>query len=92
MNVDGSNQVRLTHNESQDGHPDWSPDTNYIVFESERDGNFEIYVMNPDGSDPRNLTNNSLDDYLPSWSPRLTGTAPDAFPTLTVPASMTPRT
>ncbi|HID86182.1 MAG TPA: hypothetical protein EYP55_02260 [Anaerolineae bacterium] len=40
-----------------------------IVFESERDGNGEIYIMNNDGSDPVNLTNNPAWDGLPSWSP-----------------------
>jgi len=33
-----------------------------IAFESDRDGNREIYVMNSDGSGQTNLTNNSADD------------------------------
>jgi len=28
-----------------------------IVFQSDRDGNYDLYIMNPDGSDQRNLTN-----------------------------------
>lgn len=40
-----------------------------IVFESERDGKGEIYVMNSDGSDLVNLTNNPAWDGLPAWSP-----------------------
>jgi Tol biopolymer transport system component len=28
-----------------------------IVFQSSRDGNFDLYIMNPDGTDQRNLTN-----------------------------------
>lgn len=40
-----------------------------IVFESERDGKGEIYVMNSDGSDPVNLTHDPAWDGLPSWSP-----------------------
>ena len=40
-----------------------------IAFASDRDGNYEIYVMNSDGSNQTRLTNNSaLDTYL-SWSP-----------------------
>ena len=40
-----------------------------ITFETDRDGNREIYVMEPDGSNPVNLTNNPADDMQPSWSP-----------------------
>ena len=36
---------------------------------SNRDGNYEIYVMNPDGSTPTRLTNISADDINPAWSP-----------------------
>lgn len=40
-----------------------------IAFASDRDGNFEIYVMNADGTNHVNLTNHpALDDH-PAWSP-----------------------
>lgn len=40
-----------------------------IVFESTRDGNFEVYSMNADGSGVANLTNNPGIDRVPQWSP-----------------------
>jgi TolB protein len=40
-----------------------------IAFDSDRDGNREIYVMDPDGSNLLNLTNNPGDDFDPAWSP-----------------------
>ena len=40
-----------------------------IAFESERDGNVEIYVMNADGTGLTNLTNNAAGDWIPVWSP-----------------------
>jgi ABC-type sugar transport system substrate-binding protein len=40
-----------------------------IAFETDRDGNREIYVMEPDGANPVNLSNNPADDMQPSWSP-----------------------
>jgi len=40
-----------------------------IAFVSDRDGNFEIYVMNADGSDPRRLTDHPFSDTSPAWSP-----------------------
>ena len=39
-----------------------------IAFVSERDGNFEIYVMGADGKNQRRLTNNPLAEWDPSWS------------------------
>ena len=44
-----------------------------IAFESERDGNDEIYVMNADGTEQTRLTNNSDWEQEPSWSPFITG-------------------
>src|SRR5687767_3392148 len=40
-----------------------------IAFQSNRDGNNEIYVMNGDGSGLTNLTDNPADDFGPVWSP-----------------------
>ena len=40
-----------------------------IAFSSDRDGNFEIYVMDADGKNQRKLTTNRRDDRYPSWSP-----------------------
>ena len=40
-----------------------------IAFMSDRDGNYEIYVMNADGENQQRLTNNRHDDRNPSWSP-----------------------
>lgn len=40
-----------------------------IVFHSERDGNFEIYVMNPDGTMPTRLTNTPDPERTPAFSP-----------------------
>ena len=40
-----------------------------IAFASDRDGNFEIYVMNADGSGVTRLTNNPASDGAPAWSP-----------------------
>jgi len=40
-----------------------------IAFVSNRDNNFEIYVMNPDGSSQQRLTNDRAKDIEPAWSP-----------------------
>jgi len=46
-----------------------SPEQTKIAFVSDRDGNWEIYVMNADGSEQKRLTNNHAYDWFPSWSP-----------------------
>ncbi len=40
-----------------------------IAFSSNRDGNYEIYVMDDDGGNLQRLTNHPDSDYSPSWSP-----------------------
>jgi TolB protein len=40
-----------------------------IAFESNREGDFNIYVMHPDGSGVTRLTPGDGTDYEPSWSP-----------------------
>ena len=40
-----------------------------VAFESNRDGNFEIYRMTQSGASQTRLTNNSAADEHPKWSP-----------------------
>ncbi|HWP41877.1 MAG TPA: hypothetical protein VNO14_01485 [Blastocatellia bacterium] len=43
--------------------------SNKIVFSSNRNGNFEIYVMNADGTGVQRITNSPSWDISPAWSP-----------------------
>ena len=61
--------LNLTRHPAGDSFPDWSPDGQRVTFESNRDGNYEIYVVGADGSNPVNLTNDLGYDGVPSWSP-----------------------
>lgn len=46
---------------------------NRIVFDTNRDGHMEVYVMDPDGTNQRRLTHTSGGEHkhswMPSWSP-----------------------
>ena len=68
IDADGKNQRRLTKNTSRNTDPSWSPDGKRIVFVSNRDGNYEIYVMNADGArQVRRRTKDGSDDTDPAW-------------------------
>ena len=49
--------------------PSYSPDGTQLAFNSNRDGNIEIYIVNVDGTGTRRLTNHPGSDTSPTWSP-----------------------
>ena len=59
----------MTDTPAEDYCESWPPDGSKIAFESDRDGNIEIYVMNADGSNQINLSNNEALDSKPRFSP-----------------------
>ncbi len=65
--------TRLTRDPGADRQPVVSPDGKRIAFASDRDGDFDIYVMKtaPEGrrNRPVNLTDNASFDFAPDWSP-----------------------
>jgi cytoskeletal protein RodZ len=63
-----SNPEQLTTTD-KDTAPALSPDGQKVVFMSQREGNWEIYLINADGSNLRRLTDNPANDGLPTWSP-----------------------
>lgn len=45
----------------------WSPDGQYLLFTTQRDGNNEIYRVRQDGSKVTNLTNSLADESRATW-------------------------
>jgi TolB protein len=71
MNIDGTDQRRLTTTDAAEDHPAWSPDGKKILFDSDYDGDgkSEIYTMNVDGSQVTRLTSGQANDQFADWSP-----------------------
>jgi Tol biopolymer transport system component len=67
--ADGTNRRTVTPSTSDDYTYTWSPDGTQITFETDRDGNWEIYSVDVCGGNEHRLTHNSADDLFPSWRP-----------------------
>ena len=66
----GAAPRRLTNHPAWDGDPDWSPDSQRIAFESERDdSDGDVFVVNADGSGLVKLAGSPDEDLSPAWSP-----------------------
>ena len=80
MDADGGNPTRLTNNAANDWDPAWSPDGSQIAFISDREGNFDIYMVGANGGSPTLFARGSsgysfhpfegrIDYYYNLWSP-----------------------
>ncbi len=67
-NINDSSGHVLTSNAGVNWRPHWSS-ANEIAFESNRDGNWEIYVVQPDGGGLSNLTQDVHADFDARWTP-----------------------
>ena len=45
-----------------------SPDGKWLAFDSDRNGNQDIYKISTDGGDPIQLTSDAAEDFMSSWS------------------------
>ncbi len=80
MSQDGEEQLRLTDTPAAEENPAWSPAWTRLAFQSNRNGNWDIFSMRidcafPDGleiggaCEVQQLTADAADDLLPAWSP-----------------------
>ena len=46
-----------------------SPDGQWLLYDSNLNGNQDIFKMRLAGGDPQQLTHNDVDDFAPTWSP-----------------------
>lgn len=53
----------------RDAYPDMSPDGKRIVFQSNRTGTWQLWIINTDGTGLLRLTHSDGQDTSPVWSP-----------------------
>ncbi|RCS23714.1 Tol-Pal system protein TolB [Phyllobacterium salinisoli] len=70
MDLRSRTTTRLTSSSAIDTGASYSPDGTQIVFESDRGGRPQIYVMGADGSNPRRISFGDGTYSTPVWSPR----------------------
>ncbi len=69
LNLESWQTRRFSVNGSNSSYPLASPDGRWIAFQSDHDGDFEIYLINRLGGQLRQLTRNEVWDRLAAWSP-----------------------
>src|SRR5882724_1809579 len=67
-NEDGSNAQRLTVHRARDIYPRFSPDGKWIVFSSNRYGNYDVFVIPAEGGAAKQLTFHSAADLVVGWT------------------------
>jgi len=68
INVETHKEIQLTDTKDLDDGSEYSPDGNYIYFNSNRTGNMQLWRMDPDGSNPEQLT---FDENFKDWFPHI---------------------
>ncbi len=66
---DGKNIKRITANKARDVYPRFSPDGKLIAFSSDRNGNFDVFIVPSEGGTAKQLTFHSADDTVLGWTP-----------------------
>jgi Tol biopolymer transport system component len=67
MHADGSGVIAITAAyAAYDAQPTWSLDGTWVAFASNKDGDYDLYVVRSDGGHVSTLTRNSAVDSDPS--------------------------
>lgn len=68
--VGGTSPVRITNDPKDERDPAWSPNQSRLAFASNKDGNWELYVLDlAAGTEPMRMTFNLTFEAGPTWSP-----------------------
>jgi len=67
--ADGGEEVRLTREGTLSDGPEFTPDGQYIYYNSTRSGLMQLWRMKPDGSGQEQVTNDAFNNWFPHISP-----------------------
>jgi len=70
MDLRSRNTTRLTSGAAIDTAPSFAPDGSRLVFESDRGGRQQLYVMGANGGEPKRISFGNGRYSTPVWSPR----------------------
>ena len=62
-------QVVIYQEGVENAYPHWSNDGKSILYQSNRTGKWQLYVINRDGTGDRRVTNDEFNNYMADWSP-----------------------
>jgi TolB protein len=65
----GGQEIQLTNTPGLNDGPEFSPDGQYIYFNSTRSGLMQLWRMKPDGSQPEQITTDDYNNWFPHVSP-----------------------
>ena len=65
----GNNLLGAVVEDGQAAHPDWSPISDEIVYQSPVSGSWDLYLVSVEGGEPQQLTADGGVEGLPAWSP-----------------------
>jgi TolB protein len=67
MDLDGSNRTVIDGELFDVGTADWSNNGEWLVYASDRDGDFDLYIMRKDGTERRRLTSMPGEESSAHW-------------------------
>lgn len=67
MNADGSGLKIISDFRAESLNASWAPDGSRIAYQSDQDGDLDVYVFEIRSGRTRQLTDNTIADYAPTW-------------------------
>ncbi len=67
MGAHGGKITPVTNFEGRSSHPTWSANSQLLAYQSDKDGDQDIYSYDMNNGETLQLTNNTVNDYAPSF-------------------------